>query len=763
MQAGYVTLVASNMALVRTAPRLTPADAVRLAAELYSLDATADELPSERDQNFHLRDAAGVQYVLKIANSQESREILDLQNQALVFLADRVPNLAWPRLVSGIEERGHLVRLLTWVDGVCLAHVRPRTPGLLSSLGQALARMDSALVDFSHPAAHRIFHWDLRQSDMARPHLDLLPAARRALVEPLLDACAALDWGSLRHSVIYGDANDYNVLVDVAGQRVAALLDLGDMVHSATVCDLAIALAYVMLDERDPIAAAAQVVAAYHRDRPLAAPEIDALFPLARARLALSVCYAAWQAKEAPANDYLNISNSPAWALLERLNRMPNGWPREVFERACRGAAEDQLVAARRQSVGPSLSLSYDRPLHITHGLRQHLYDASGRTYLDCVNNVTHVGHGHPRVIEAAARQMARLNTNTRYLNELLTEYAGRLCATLPSPLSVVYLVCSGSEANELALRLALAHTGRNGIVVVDAAYHGNTSTLIEISPYKFNGPGGRGQPPWVHVAPLPDVYRGPYRGEDAGSLYAAHVAEAAQRGVAAFICESAVGCGGQTILPPGFLHEAFQAVRASGGLCISDEVQTGFGRAGSDFWMFRTQGVAPDIVTMGKPIGNGHPMGAVVTTPEIAASFANGMEYFNTFGGNPVSCAVGLAVLDIIRDEGLQENALATGAYLLSGLRELAERHPLIGDVRGLGLFIGIELVRDRDTREPGGDEATELANRMKDRGILLSTDGPFHNGIKIKPPMIFSRTDADLLVGRLEEVLTEMESEPR
>jgi 4-aminobutyrate aminotransferase-like enzyme/Ser/Thr protein kinase RdoA (MazF antagonist) len=753
------------MALVRTAPRLTPADAVRLASELYSLHATASELPSERDRNFHLRDAAGAQYVLKIANSQESREVLDLQNRALAWLAERVPDLSWPRVVPSragreIEERGNYIRLLTWVEGVCLAGVRPRTPQLLASLGRALARTDSALESFSHPAARRVFHWDLRQYEMARPHLDLLPPGRRELVEPLLDACAALDWQSLRHGIIYGDANDYNVLVDAAGSRVVSLLDFGDMVYSATVCDLAIALAYAMLDERDPVAAAAHVVAAYHRERPLTAPEIDGLFPLTLARLAQSVCYAAWQAREAPENGYLNISNSPAWALLERLHGMPTGWPQEVLARACRGgAAEDELLAERRRRVGPSLSLSYDRPLHITHGWRQHLYDSRGRAYLDCVNNVTHVGHGHPRVVEAAARQMARLNTNTRYLNELLTEYTGRLIATLPAPLSVVYLVCSGSEANELALRLARAHTGRHEVIVVDAAYHGNTNTLIDISPYKFNGRGGRGKPSWVHVTPLPDVYRGPYRGEDAGARYASHVAEAAHGGVAAFICESAVGCGGQTILPPGFLGEAFSTVRAVGGVCISDEVQTGFGRAGSDFWMFQTQGVVPDIVTMGKPIGNGHPMGAVVTTPEIAASFANGMEYFNTFGGNPVSCAVGLAVLDIIRDERLQENALDAGGYLMHGLRELAGGHPLIGDVRGLGLFVGIELVRDRATREPAGQDASELVNRMKDRGVLLSTDGPFHNVIKIKPPMVFSRGDADTLVGGLNGVFEEME----
>jgi 4-aminobutyrate aminotransferase-like enzyme len=248
----------------------------------------------------------------------------------------------------------------------------------------------------------------------------------------------------------------------------------------------------------------------------------------------------------------------------------------------------------------------------------QHLYDAAGRRYLDCVNNVAHVGHCHPRVVRAGNEQAARLNTNTRYLYEPLAEYIERLAATLPEPLRVVYLVCSGSEANELALRMARAHTGRKNTIVVDVAYHGNTNALVEISPYKFDGPGGGGRPEHVRVARI-------------GA--AGHVAELAREcRPGLFICESALSCAGQVMLPPGYLREAYEAVRAVGGVCVADEVQTGFGRAGSHFWMFQTQGVAPDIVTMGKPIGNGHPMAAVVTTPEIAASFANGMEYFNSW-----------------------------------------------------------------------------------------------------------------------------------
>jgi 4-aminobutyrate aminotransferase-like enzyme len=346
-----------------------------------------------------------------------------------------------------------------------------------------------------------------------------------------------------------------------------------------------------------------------------------------------------------------------------------------------------------------------------------------------------------------------------------MVRYAERLCATLPAPLRVCYFVNSGSEANELALRLARAATGSRGTIVVDAAYHGNTNAIIEISPYKFNGPGGSGAPPHVHVVPTPDVYRGMHRGPgpDPGQRYAAQVAGAVGRikaaggRVGAFIAESILSCAGQVVLPEGYLSSAYRAVREAGGVCIADEVQTGFGRVGTHFWAFDTQGVVPDIVTLGKPIGNGHPLGAVVTTPDIARAFANGMEYFNTYGGNPVSCAIGTAVLDVIDDERLQDLAMRVGQHLQSRLEDLQTRHALIGDVRGLGLFLGIELVRDRETLEPAGLEADLVANRMRDRGILISTDGPHHNVLKIKPPLVFDESDADRLVSALDEILAE------
>ncbi len=427
--------------------------------------------------------------------------------------------------------------------------------------------------------------------------------------------------------------------------------------------------------------------------------------------------------------------------------------------------AYERLRAERRRHLGRNLSLSYRDPLEIVRGSEAALYDETGRVYLDMVNNVAHVGHGHPRVARAGARQMAVLNTNTRYLHPSIVRYAERLAATLPDPLSVCFFVCSGSEANELALRLARAATGGRDVVVVDGAYHGNTQGLVDVSPYKHARPGGEGAPPWVHVAPMPDDYRGLYRRDDPAraTRYAAHVGEAfgrvraAGRAPAAFLCESLLSCGGQIVLPPGYLAAAYAHARAAGAVCIADEVQVGFGRVGSAFWGFETQGVVPDIVTLGKPIGNGHPLGAVVTTPAIAAAFANGMEYFNTFGGNPVSCEIGLAVLDVIRDERLPERALVVGARLEAGLRLLAERHEIVGDVRGLGLFLGIELVLDRHARSPAPRQAAYVVERMKDHGILLSTDGPDHDVIKMKPPLVFSEADADRALDAYDRVLSE------
>jgi len=420
---------------------------------------------------------------------------------------------------------------------------------------------------------------------------------------------------------------------------------------------------------------------------------------------------------------------------------------------------DEQLIARRNRTLGPTYQNFFDRPLHLVRGAGMTLWDADGREYLDCYNNVVSVGHCHPRVVEALCRQAGTLNTHTRYLHAAIVELGEMLVDRLPGALDTCVFTCTGSEANDLALRLARTHTRRRDIIAVDHAYHGHLTSLIEISPYKFAGKGGTGAPSHTHIVPMPDVFRGLYRGEEAGIKYAEQFEEGVARtgGVAAFIAESLLSCGGQIELPPGYLQAAYRQVRAVGGVCIADEVQVGFGRVGTHFWGFETQGVVPDIVTMGKPIGNGHPLAAVVTTPEIAASFANGMEYFNTFGGNPVSCAAGLAVLDVIEEEGLQAHALQVGNHLKQALANLMAAHPIMGDVRGRGLFLGVELVRSRETLEPAAAEASHIVNRMRDHRILLSTDGPLHNVIKIKPPLVFSKAEADWMVQILATVLAE------
>jgi len=362
--------------------------------------------------------------------------------------------------------------------------------------------------------------------------------------------------------------------------------------------------------------------------------------------------------------------------------------------------------------------------------------------------------------VQAIARQAAVLNTNTRYLHRTILDYAERLAATFPAPLRVVYFTNSGSEANELALRIARTVTGRHDIVAVDWGYHGNTNDLVEISAYKFNRKGGAGRPAHTHLAVLPDPYRGVH-GDD-GAAYAASVALAAAAarerngaGPAAFIAESISGCGGQVVFPPGYLAAAAQHARAAGALYIADEVQVGFGRVGTSMWAFEEHGVVPDIVTLGKPMGNGHPLGAVVTTPDLAAAFANGMEWFNTFGGNPVSCAAGMAVLDVIDGEQLMANSATTGEFLLRQCHRAAERHEAIGDVRGRGLYLGLELVTDRSTKEPATALANDVANGLRERGVLISTDGPHDNVLKIKPPLVFSHEHAQLLIAELDAVL--------
>ena len=422
----------------------------------------------------------------------------------------------------------------------------------------------------------------------------------------------------------------------------------------------------------------------------------------------------------------------------------------------------NRLQKLRKKYLSQSFSLSYNEPLHLVRGRGQYLYDSKGNEYLDAVNNIQHVGHSHPKVTEAANEQFKKLNTNTRYLDKTILDYARALTDKLPSNLNKCYFTNSGSESNDLALRIARNHSNSKETIVLEGAYHGHVTSLIEISPYKHDGPGGKGPPEYVHVVPMPDPFRGIYRGQSSGLKYAAEVKtildeiRSNDKRVSAFIFEPILGCGGQIIPPNGFLSSSFKMVRDNNGVCIADEVQVGFGRMGESFWGFETQDIVPDIVTLGKSIGNGHPLSVVVTSEDLSNEFNNGMEYFNSFGGNPVSCAIGHAVLKVIEEEELQKNAFRVGNELKTLLNEVKSVHDIIGDVRGKGLFLGIEIIRDLETLEPDKQVTHKIVNEMRNRKILLSSDGPDHNVIKVKPPMVFSSSNALFLVETLDKVLS-------
>ncbi|MBL7979084.1 MAG: aminotransferase class III-fold pyridoxal phosphate-dependent enzyme [Bacteroidetes Order II. Incertae sedis bacterium] len=428
---------------------------------------------------------------------------------------------------------------------------------------------------------------------------------------------------------------------------------------------------------------------------------------------------------------------------------------------------QDDLAVRRRKSIQQAQEYYYERPMNLVRGWKQYLIGDDGQVYLDAINNVAHIGHSHPKVWEAATRQLKRLNTNARFLYPNIVEYAERLLGYFPEPLRVVFFVCTGSEANDLALRLARAYTERKDMLVIDGEYHGNTTAVDEISTCLLDNPtAAKSLRPFTHPLIQPNTYRGRFRiGETNLALkYAqdahdklAHL-QSNGHGLAGFISESLLGSGGGVEMPTGYLQEVYKIVHEAGGVCIADEVQIGFGRMGTHFWGFEKEGVLPDIVTLGKPIGNGHPLSAVVTTPEIAEAYKRQYTYFNTFAGNPVSCEIGHAVLDVLEEEGLQQNADRVGQYLKNRLSNLIDKHEKIGAIYGHGFYLGVDLVQDKSSRKPATHEAMWISERMRQHGIIIYPTGDYYNILKIKPPMCFNEANADYLVTTLDRILTYM-----
>ena len=936
----------------------------------FELDvAEVSPLAGEYSETWAVTAADGTRFVAKVFHDGGAVEHRMMQAELMAYLAHHEPDLPVPRVITtrdgeGAAHHGDLhVQLLTWMAGRMISEIPYRDPGLLGEIGRAAARLVLAGEGYHHSAAVRSHLWDMRRADEEiDAHLvdvsdeDHRLCARRALswyrdeVLPRLDA--------LPTGVVHQDLNDFNLVVSLGSDlrwHLSGILDFGDALDTVCVAEIAIAVAYAMLGEEDPVGAAAHVVAAFNSLRPLSEDELACVLPLAAARLALNATV--WTSRRRHADTrYAASRMAKTWPTLARVmdadrviaqarlraacdlaglalhpdldvwyaqgdlgvspvrgaprhadlddEHQPSGneivvrpslWPDPAFasRRRTRALApatltlgaqflssvemtavashegtvhsvdhdggvvvlrvpvgetflhahyrglgeidvapgdavspdqplgrsaaasaghrvavtwcgDDGLVAAplrvsaedaalwaqrtrdplgagalatsgdedplhvtsaRQTRLASSQRAYYDQPMNLVSARGVWFRDHVGREYLDAINNVTHVGHGHPRVVAAASRQLRRLNTNSRFTYSGLPRYAERLVATLPSPLEVVFFTCTGSEANDLALRIARQVTGRSHVAVLEGAYHGNTTAVMGISPNRYRGAGGSGPPPTTHELPQPNQYRGAhgYDHPDAGTAFARDAERVITSMVAdghdpaAVFAESLMGTAGQIPLPPGFLSGVFAAVRGAGGLCVSDEVQVGVGRLGNTFWGFEGHGVIPDIVTMGKPLGNGYPLAAVVTTREIADAFDNGMKYFNTFAGSPVACAIGEAVLDVVRDEGLQENARLVGAHFRERLLELSTRHEVIGDVRGYGLYLGVELVSDPTAKTPARTLAYRVSERLKDEGVITYPNGDLDNVLKIKPPMVFSASDADCVVDTLVMVLEE------
>ncbi|MCV7225593.1 aminotransferase [Mycolicibacterium komossense] len=965
------------------APTVTPSDAMDIARDHFGLDILAagvTPLGSQQDANFLLARSDGRPVgVLKVANPAFSRIEIEAQDAAAAFIADVEPgvrtatNIALPGLapIAAVETGGGTVyaRIIRYLDGGPMSGDRYVSPARWAALGTLAGRASRALATFDHPGVDRVLQWDLQYADRT---IDVLApyvadAGRRRRVE----AATSQAWevvsslaAGLRSQVVHCDITDDNVVCSPRDARPDGIIDFGDLTRSWAIGELAMAVSSQLRHADGEPAATLPIITAFHRQRPLAADEIAALWPLVVLRAATLIVSGNQQTTIDADNDYATGALEHEWRIFERSLAVPSivmtgliadalgvaptqrpvavafpllsgvdaagvhhldlttesehldagrwlhtdaedtlavaalgggaaavisgygqarltrsvalrsespatvatgvdvwlarettvvaplsalvanvtdheitlttdsgevgtlhlrgalragdavrvghavaegaplgtagpgrvwlqldnagettevpafvrpeyapGWlaltrdPLPLFGAAAavHSPPDSEALAQRRGQTFAAVQEQYYRhPPRIERGWREYLCDTDGRSYLDMVNNVAAIGHGHPDLADAVARQWRRLNTNSRFHYRAVVEFSERLAATLPDPLDTVFLVNSGSEAVDLALRLAFATTGRQDVVAVAEAYHGWTYATDAISTSVADNPNALAtRPSWVHTVPSPNSFRGDHPGASASEYgpEAAKIIEvlAAQgHPPAAFICEPFYGNAGGVELPAGYLAAVYAAVRAAGGLAIADEVQVGYGRLGRWFWGFQQQGVLPDIVTVAKAMGNGQPLGAVITTKAIADAYRTQGYFFSSAGGSPVSSVVGLTVLDIIEREGLQANALTVGDHLRSRLTELATRHPIIGAVHGSGLYMGVELVRDRATLEPADTETAAICERMRELGVIVQPTGDHVNVLKMKPPMCISVTSADFFVDMLDRVLS-------
>jgi 4-aminobutyrate aminotransferase-like enzyme/Ser/Thr protein kinase RdoA (MazF antagonist) len=752
-------------------PVFEPGEAATILADVFGVVGALGALPADRDLNFRVGATDGTRYVLKFSNPADVEPVLDMQRAVMSHIRSVDPSLPIGSTVPTLDGAGwqqttahdgrrSFVRLFTHLDGHH-AGIDELGHDALRDWGSTLARLARAMRGFFHPAAGYEVQWDLRHTPRLRSRLPDIDPEHRAIVTEVLDRyderVAPIQRG-LRAQVVHDDMCPDNVLVDDRG-AITGILDFGDMTHTALVNDLASSVADTVGGRADALESAVAILSGYHSVTPLEPAEAAVLADLVAARCAMTVLLTI----PVPAEQASSWMAAEAWELLQDMadhgfDAVGARFAEAVADAADGGSAATyaprptpDLLAARRRTLGP-LELSYEHPLHLVRGRGVFLFGSQGETYLDAYNNVPVLGHSHPALVRAVTSQLERLNTNTRYLHEAATTLAERLLASAPGMERVLF-VNSGSEANDLALRIARRATGARGAMATSFAYHGVTEATTDVSPETW--PAGH-RPDHVRLLPPP----GRTEPADVAPLsreLATGVEElrANGAGLAVAIVDSAFISDG--ILGPAhdWVRTLGDAVHAAGGLLVADEVQSGYGRTGDGLWGHAGAGVAPDLITLGKPMGSGFPVAALLTRAELADEFIESTDYFSTFGGNTVACAAALAVLDVIDEEGLVERARSVGSYLRTVLCDVADRHSSLAAVRSWGLLAGIDIVSDE--HQPDPDRARRVANRMRDLGVLIGTTGPRSDVLKIRPPLVFERAHVDLLAERLDQAMAD------
>jgi 4-aminobutyrate aminotransferase-like enzyme len=788
--------MSTDALLLRNLPNFSLQTIRRVIASRYGIEGTYKQLASERDLSWRIESTDGRDVVVKISNANEPEGVADMQVKALAHITERDPALPVPRVVPSLagapyewieDEHGsrHMIRVLTFLSGEVMEQVEEAfSTGTRFNIGAMVGRLAYALRDFFHPYACSNVHlWDISRALALRPQITKISDVRlRQLCEEIFDRAERFTLPQLsktRRQVVHQDSHGGNILVDPNDYTSpVGIIDFGDIGYNSIVADIVSASETFSKLDDDPIAYLCDVTSGFDSTYPLEENEIDLIFDAMLLRLAMAtVIVEAREATDEPAIRHIeDASHYPR--MMELLSRQGRGQAVRRLRQACRfpvnGAMSkdgehvahdyDVLRHEREAHLGPIWHF-YNKPLHIVRANGAWMYAPDGTAYLDVYNNVPQIGHCHPHVAKAIYRQASALNTNTRYMCDVAVEYAARLTADLPDHLDTCIFVNSGSEANDLAMQIAMSLSAHDGGLIIDQAYHGCTELTTALSNESWRHLPADQHPERIETLTAPDMYRGPFANDpQAAEKYAADadraIATLRERGhkPAAFMVDTALCSSGVLRAPENYFNLVAEKVRSAGGFVIADEVQAGCGRMGT-FWGFRANGLKDDYVdfiTMGKPVGNGHPLGVVILGAALMERFLNGTYplLFSTFGGNTVACAAGMAVLDVIERENLIDRSAAIGDYLRQELRRLAERHAIIGDVRGLGMMTGVELVTDRLTKEPAVTQIDLLVEDMRARNILIGKGTP--NTLKLRPPLIWSRNEVDIFISAFDGSLS-------